>query len=209
MDPKQIVALGYDKIAERYYQQARHGLIGERQQCISFLGEQLPAGAAVLELGCGVGLPTTQILAQDFQVMGVDISARHVELARQNVPTATFLQADITELAFPPAGFDAVVAFCSIIHVPRDEQPKLFRDIAAWLKPGGFFVATMGTADVPEDIEPDWLGAPMYWSHFDSQTNQHLVQEAGLRIVRAREETALEDGVPITFLWIVAQKPGS
>jgi hypothetical protein len=49
----------------------------------------------------------------------------------------------------------------------------------------------------------------MYWSHFDSPTNQRLVQEAGLLIVGATEEIAPEDGVPITFLWVVAQKPGS
>lgn len=100
------------------------------------------------------------------------------------------------------------MAFYSIIHVPRDEQPGLLRGIAGWLKPGGLFVAVMGAADVAEDMQSDWLGAPMYWSHFDSATNQRLVQEAGLRIVRAREETTLEDGVPVTFLWMIAQKAG-
>ncbi|HEX6780069.1 MAG TPA: class I SAM-dependent methyltransferase, partial [Ktedonobacterales bacterium] len=157
---------------------------------------------------CGVGLPTARILAERFQVTGADLSARHIALARQNVPNATFLQADMTALTFPPARFDAVVGFYSIIHVPRQEQPGLLRDIAGWLKPGGLFVAAMGTSDVEQDIL-HWMGAPMYWSHFDSETNRRLVLEAGLQIVRAAEETAPEDGVPITFLWVVAQKPGS
>jgi SAM-dependent methyltransferase len=207
MGPKQIVAQGYDQIAERYYQEASRAYSEERQQCLSFLAEHLPAEAKVLELGCGVGLPIARILAQRFQVTGIDISARHIALAQQHVPEATFLQADMTALSFPPASFDAVVAFYSIIHVPRDEQPGLFRDIAGWLKPGGLFVAVLGAADVAEDIQPDWLGAPMYWSHFDSPTNQRLVQEAGLHIVKAIEETTLEDGNPITFVWVVAQKP--
>ncbi len=47
----------------------------------------------------------------------------------------------------------------------------------------------------------------MYWSHFDSQTNQRLIQESGLQSLRAQEETAEEDGVPVTFLWIVACRP--
>jgi SAM-dependent methyltransferase len=146
------------------------------------------------------------MLAQHFAVTGVDLSARQTELARQNVPNATFLQADMTALTLPPASFDAVVAIYSIIHVPRDEQPKLFSDICGWLKPGGLFVAVLGTADVAEDVIPDWMGAPMYWSHFDSATNQHLVEGAGLRIVQAREETSPVDNAP--FLWMVAQKPG-
>ena len=115
----------------------------------------------------------------------------------------------MTALSFPPASFDAVVAFYSIIHVPREEQPGLFRDIAGCLKSGGLFLAALGAADVVEDVQPDWMGAPMYWSHFDGPTNQRLVQEAGLHIVRATEETAPEDGVPITFLWVVARKPGA
>jgi hypothetical protein len=49
---------------------------------------------------------------------------------------------------------------------------------------------------------------PMYFSHFDGATNQRLVAEAGLRIISAREETADEDGAPVTFLWVVATKPG-
>jgi hypothetical protein len=47
----------------------------------------------------------------------------------------------------------------------------------------------------------------MYWSHFDNQTNQRLIQESHLQILSAKEETAEEDGVPVTFLWVVAQKP--
>ncbi|HEY7358877.1 MAG TPA: GNAT family N-acetyltransferase [Ktedonobacterales bacterium] len=208
MDPKQMVAQGYDQIAERYYEEASRAYSEERQQCITFLVEHLPARASVLELGCGVGLPIARLLAECFQVTGVDISARHIALARQHVPEATFLHADMTALDFAPASFDAAVAFYSIIHVPRGEQPGLFRDIAGWLKPGGLFVATMGAGDVAEEVQSDWLGAPMYWSHFDSATNRRLVQAAGLHIVIAVEETMLEDGVPVTFLWMIAKKPG-
>lgn len=207
MDPKQIVAQGYDRIAEHHSQWASRTRAEERQQYTTLLLEHLPSTAKLLELGCGVGLPTTLALAQRFQVTGIDISTRHITLAQRNVPNATFIQADMTTLTFSPASFDAVAAFYSIIHVPREEQPDLLRAIATWLKPGGLFVAAMGASAVEAQFSPDWLGAPMYWSHFDSQVNQQLIQETGLQILSAREETAEEDGVPVTFLWIVAQKP--
>lgn len=207
MDAKQIVAQGYDHIAEYHSQWASRTRAEERQRYTALVLEQLPPGASVLELGCGVGLPTTLALAQHFQVTGIDLSARHVALAQRNVPNATFIQDDMTRLSFSPASFDAVVAFYSIIHVPREEHTDLFRSIATWLKPGGLFVATMGTTDVEAQFSPDWLGAPMYWSHFDSQTNRRLIQESGFQNLRTQEETAEEDGVPVTFLWIVARKP--
>ena len=100
-----------------------------------------------------------------------------------------------------------MVAFFSIIHVPREEQPGLLAKIARWLRPGGLFVATMGASATENGYEEDWLGAPMYWSHFDAETNQRLVEEAGLVIESAALETADEDGLPVTFLWVVARKP--
>ena len=47
----------------------------------------------------------------------------------------------------------------------------------------------------------------MYWSGFDSETSTRLVAAAGLQILRAEEETMEEFGVPITFLWVIAEKP--
>jgi hypothetical protein len=97
-----------------------------------------------------------------------------------------------------------VAAFYSLIHVPRAEQPKLLQDIASWLHPGGLFVATMRVRSVKADFAEDYMGTPMYWSGFDSETNERLVEEAGFRIISAREETATEFDESVTFLWITA-----
>jgi len=92
--------------------------------------------------------------------------------------------------------------------VPREEHLALLQSIATWLRPGGLLVATMGATSLEAGYEQNWLGTPMYWSHYDSATNRQLVEQAGLHILSDREKTAEEDGVPVTFLWIVAQKPG-
>ena len=205
-DLKQLVARSYDTIAETHAAWASTVRANERARYAAELIERLPAGAAVLELGCGTGIPTTRALAEHFDVTGIDIAARHVELARQNVPSAQFIHADMAALDFAPASFDAVAAFYSIIHLPREEHAGLLRVIAGWMRPGGLLVATRGTSAEPGDIEPDWLGAPMYWSHYDRATNRALVEQAGLRILSAREETAEEDSQPVTFLWVIAQK---
>ena len=208
-DPKQVVEEGYDCIAERYLEWARTNRAEERARYTSVLLDELPRGAKVLDLGCGAGVPTTQQLAQRFEVTGVDFSARQLALARQNVPQAQFIQADITQLNLPPGSFDGVAAFYSLIHVPREEQPSLLQDIASWLHPGGLFVATMGVHSVKADFAKDYLGAPMYWSGFDSETNERLVEEAGLRIISTREETATEFDKSVTFLWTIAQRQTS
>lgn len=207
LDPKRVVEEGYDRIAERYLKWVQGDQMDVRARYTSALLDKLPPDAEVLDLGCGAGVPTAQALAHRFKVTGVDVSARQIALAQQNIPKARFVQADVTQLDFPPASFDAVIAFYAIIHVPRQEQPKLLRDIASWLRPDGLFVATMGARSIKAGFDENFLGAPMYWSCFDGETNQRLIEEAGLRIVSAREETVEEHGEPVTFLWVVAQKP--
>jgi ubiquinone/menaquinone biosynthesis C-methylase UbiE len=102
-DSKRIVAAGYDRIAERYASWAAGIHDAARERATHLLLDALPPGAAVLELGCGNGLPTAKRLAERFLVTGVDISARQVALARRHVPSAVFQQADMAALAFPPA----------------------------------------------------------------------------------------------------------
>jgi ubiquinone/menaquinone biosynthesis C-methylase UbiE len=206
MDPRKIVTDAYDKIAETYDDWAPRVRIEERIRYTQVIIDALPQGSTVLELGCGAGGVTSQQLASGFTLTGVDISARQIMLARQRIPHATFIQADMTTLTFPPSSFDGIVAFYSIIHVPREEQPRLLDTIATWLRPGGIFVATLGARSVQAEYEPNWLGAPMYWSSYDTDTNRRMMAATGLRIVEANEEVADEDGELVTFLWVVARK---
>jgi SAM-dependent methyltransferase len=204
-DPKRIVADGYDRIAERYAAWAASVRVRERDYYTNVMLDVLPDGATVLELGCGAGIPTTQRLAERFAVTGVDSSRQQIALARRNVPRATFIHADMTALAIPPATFDAVCAFYAFGHVPREEHAALLGQIATWLRPGGLLVASFSNDGSAGEIEDDWLGAPMYFSGYDAETNARLVRDAGLQIVTARPETAEEFGRPTTFFWIVAR----
>jgi hypothetical protein len=70
-----------------------------------------------------------------------------------------------------------------------------------------------GAAERHETIVDDWLGAPMFFSGFDEETNERLVRDAGLTILESRLEPMQEpDTEPergtktVAFHWIVAQK---
>jgi len=138
----------------------------------------------------------------------VYISGTQIALARANVPSATFVQADMTVIDRPPASLDAVVAFYSLTHVPRDEHAPLLARIRRWLRPGGVFIASFGVEDDPGGIEADWLGVDMYFSHFSARVNRRLVEEAGFVVERADVLDEPEDRHGARFLWVVAVVPG-
>jgi SAM-dependent methyltransferase len=207
MDPKRIVADGYDTIAERYLAWSDLRPSPTRLRYLDLALELIRPGSDVLELGCGAGIPMTAALADGRTVTGVDISETQLEMARRNVPGATFIEADMTTLAFEQASFDAVVAFYSLTHVPRDEGAELIERIRGWLRPGGLFVASMGADDEPGDVDADWLGVDMYFSHFDAKANRRLVARAGFVIDRADVAVEPEDRHDARFLWVVARAP--
>jgi SAM-dependent methyltransferase len=206
-DPKKIVADGYDEIAQRYLAWSALRPSPERMRSLGQLLDLLPSGAEMLELGCGAGVPVTQALAQRGRVTGVDISAEQIALAERYVPDATFIHADMTTLDFAPGSFDAVVAFYALTHIPRTEHSGLLGRIATWLRSGGLLFATLGAHDSPDSVEPDWLGAPMFFSHFDADTNRDMVRRAGLEIISAEVVPEDEDGETVEFLWVAARKP--
>ncbi|SEO24724.1 Methyltransferase domain-containing protein [Actinacidiphila rubida] len=180
-----MVRRGYDAVSVRYdqaYEEAdKYG------DWLRELARRVPSGGAVLDLGCGSGVPARSLAAAGFRVTGADFSEVQIRRARERVPGAEFVHADITDPAFapgPPGTFDAVVCLFALIHLPLAQQPPLLRRIAGWLRPGGWFLATTGQR-AWTGVEEDWLGggAPMWWSHADAATNRRWITEAGLTVV--------------------------
>jgi cyclopropane fatty-acyl-phospholipid synthase-like methyltransferase len=169
--------------------------------------ELLPDGSDVLELGCGGGSPATLRLAERHGVLGVDISPQQIERARGRVPDATFRCVDATELELPPASFDAVVSLHMLGHVPRAEQAPLLASIATWLRDGGYLLVTMGTANADDEVDDDWLGAPMFFASYDEGANMRMLAGAGFALIEEEVIPIEEPGHGlVSFMWVLARK---
>ena len=184
MDPKAIIRRGYDAVSHAYRGDVEDETCADYHAWLDALTPLLAAGAPVLELGCGCGIPVAKRLAAQYQVTGVDLSSVQIGRARQLVPAGHFLCADMTTLDFPPASFAAILSFYAIIHIPLTEQPPLFHELRRWLKPGGYLMVTVGNT-AWTGTEADWLdvfGATMYWSHADAATYEAWLKENGFVI---------------------------
>jgi SAM-dependent methyltransferase len=206
-EPAELVRRGYDAIAERYAEWAA-SFESPALGWVEKLEQRLPERSRVLELGCGGGGPATRALAARHDVVGVDISERQLERARRLVPEARFLRADATEVAFEPGSFDAVVSLFLFGHVPRAKQRPLLERIFDWLAPGGRLLVTLGTANADDEVEPDWLGAPMFFASYDEEWNRRALEDAGFVLEEARVVPVEEPGHGVvSFMWALARKP--
>ena len=142
---REVVRRGYDAISLAYRSDdgtAAPTSAEDVSRCARWVSELagLPRpGARVLDLGCGAGIPATRELTEyGLQVIGVDFSAVQLRRARQLVPAAPLLQADMTALHLVPASLDGVVSFYALIHLPQADQRALFPRLRSWLRPGGY-----------------------------------------------------------------------
>jgi cyclopropane fatty-acyl-phospholipid synthase-like methyltransferase len=202
-DPADVVRRGYDRIAERYREWSRGGEVRQR-----FLREalgRLSAGSRVLDLGCGGGVPVAEALARDHDVLGIDISPRQVELAREAVPAARFQVADLTTFSPERADFDAVVSFYALGHIPGALHGQVFTRVAGWLAPGGFLL-TSAPVGGDDGVQPDWLGVPMFFGGIGERATLEAVTAAGLEIDLAEVVSEGADEPGVSFLWVIARK---
>ncbi len=152
----------------------------------------LQPGMRVLDVGCGPGRHARALAARGLVVVGIDISQRFVELARDGAPTgAEFVCGDARTMSYDRE-FDAVISLCQGAFglVPGEDDEVLRRMVAA-LRPGGLGVMTAFSAY----FQVRWLGEG---DEFDA--------DAGVN-----HELALvrdEDGAEETFdLWTSVWTP--
>ena len=123
----------------------------------SVLAELRPslAGARVLELGCGAGAITRQLLRSTDRIVGVDVSPAMVEYCRRTFPAGEFRVADLRDLG--PLGtqpFDVVVAGDNLVDVlAHDERPRVLADVRRLLADGGLFYFSTHNRNSREALE--------------------------------------------------------
>ena len=121
-DVAAIVRDGYDRIADQYMAVvSRPRPADPRDTWSERLLQRLAPSSAVLDLGCGPGVPTAAVFASaGHRVVGVDISPRQIELARRNVPQSSFVVSDLTEFEVIPVMTSAEAARLAAPHLDAD-----------------------------------------------------------------------------------------
>ena len=209
-DPKILIELGYDQIAAAYLSCSAPRPTITRLSYLNKLLTYLPSDANVLELGCGAGVPCTQsLISQGIKVTGVDISAAQIALAQEYVPQATLIHADMMALSFPPSTFDAVVAFYSIFHLPREEQRTMIGRIKGWLKEGGWLLVNFHTEE-GDQLRENWFspGVTMFSSGLGVRGNRDMFENDVEGLTVLEDEVAVEKvgRAEEKFHWVFAVK---
>jgi cyclopropane fatty-acyl-phospholipid synthase-like methyltransferase len=175
----------YDPMGKRYEDAYSH--IPEQAQSLNWLISQLPLGSRVLDIGCGTGKPTADALASaGHTVYGIDISEGMLEVARKQIPLATFERIDFREFTTEPATYDAITSyFAFLVAMPQDQIREMIQKIYNWLKPGGLFAFGTVPADI-EHLPAKWLGTDVILTSMSEDQYANCFRETGFTIVHQK-----------------------
>jgi len=109
-----------------------------------------------------------------------------LDMSKVAVPDGRFICSDISDVRFGDASFDAVLAIFVLFHLPREEHAEIFRRVYSWLRPGGYFLATLTEFARPPYTKDDFFGMPMYWSCLGWDEYAERLQGVGFAILGGR-----------------------
>lgn len=132
----------YNKTAtgwsDEWLKEKKQSMILEKfYNCFSHGGTKHPK---ILDLGCGAGYDAKILNKMGARVVGVDISDKLIEIAKNEVTSCKFFVGDIKESMSKLGKFDGVVCLATIIHIDIQNMKQTLLNMAEVLKKGGLLI---------------------------------------------------------------------
>ena len=176
---RNAIRRAWEEISETYAE--RRDPSGSDADLLGRLRDELGPDPTVLDVGCGDGARTLANLPPGS--IGLDISRRGLELARENVPESHLLQAEMRDLPVRDDSVDAITAYHAVFHVPRAAHPDVYREFARVLRPGGRLLMTLPRGRF-ETVRRGWMGGRMLFSAPGRDATLSQLRDAGFENLR-------------------------
>lgn len=158
------------------------------RQLLDEFAERLRDAGTVADIGCGPGHVAGYLRARGVTVVGIDLSPRMIECARELHPAIEFRQADMAALPVADAAWAGIVAFYSLIHVPRDRMVATLREFRRVLRPGGLLLVAFHLGSEVVHLD-EWWGhrVSVDFVFFRSDEVEGYLAAAGFELERSIE----------------------
>lgn len=108
-------------------------------------------GARVIDLGCGNGALTAQLVDRGYRVQGLDASPEMLAVARSTHPELDFAPGNALDFVLD-APADAIFSNAVLHWIDADKQQAMLDHIASQIRPGGLFVCEFGGKGCAERV---------------------------------------------------------
>jgi SAM-dependent methyltransferase len=174
----------YDRLAATYTDHVSGELAGkpfDRDLLDRFAELTRPLGP-IADLGCGPGHVAAYLHDRGAEVIGIDLSPQMIAEARKRFPELRFEPGSMTELQ-DDGSFGGIIAFYSIIHIERAQQPVMFANWHRALKPGGRVLVAFHLGEQDRHLDELWsVPVELDFLFFQSDEIADRLEAAGFSI---------------------------
>jgi SAM-dependent methyltransferase len=148
----------YDRVADEYVRRISDELKKKPldRQLLDRFAENVRNLGAACDIGCGPGHVARYLHERGVKICGVDISTEMVERACRLTPGVEFRQGDMMALDVPDEAWAGIVAFYSVIHIPRMDVVHALRELRRVLRPGGLLLLSFHIGDNTIHLDEWW-----------------------------------------------------
>jgi SAM-dependent methyltransferase len=205
------IAHTYDVAAEHYAATFAAELDGKPfdRDLLDRYAAALAGHGEVWDVGCGAAGHLTRYLAdRGVTASGADISPGSVAVARRCQPGLPFRVADMCDLPAGAGSLAGIVAFYSMIHLPRPRIPVALAEFRRVLAPGGALLAAMhgGTGETGSD-EAFGFPVPVRATLVSLDEITAMTESAGLKIRERHERAPYQGEYPSQRVYLWAEVP--
>ena len=176
----------YNLAAQKYHD-LFHNEMNEKEYDRNLLDSfenRFKKDSLICDAGCGSSAHIGRyFFEKGITVVGVDISEKCIELARQYNPDMKFECADISNMPFVEKSFDGLITYYSIINTPKIYVHKLFNEFYRALKPNGHLLLAVKAGETEGYIN-ELLGMKVnfYFSFFTKEEIVSYINDAGFTL---------------------------
>ena len=202
----------YDQVAEEYSARISGELEHkpfDRTQLDRFAADVRDSGPAC-DIGCGPDHVARYLHARGVHVLGIDLSQGMVEQARQLHPGIEFRQGNMLSLDIDDGALAGIVAFYSLVHIPREEIMLALREFNRVLLPGGLLLLAFHQGHEIVHLD-EWWGkqVSLDFIFFERAEMEAYLRSAGFEIEDMLERPPYPEGVEAQTrrVYIFARRP--
>lgn len=151
--------------------------------------------AAVLDLGCGSGVPVARwFIERGHDVTGIDYARAMIDIAAARFPGADWRVADMRTLDLG-ARYGALVSWHAFFHLTADDQRAALTGFAAHAEPGAPLLLTVGPQ--AGEVLGHVGGEPVYHASLDQADYAAALDAAGFDVIDFQAEDVNAGGASV------------